>query len=152
MDFIESLLKEKELLLKRLEYIDATLMKLLQNELPKNIKENHFQVNTFPISEKRPEKVLWLFRNVFKTGLRSFQIQEAFNQFNGLSSNSKEIKLEGTLRGLKKSGKLVIVKYNQSNKLSFWGLSEWVNDDGFKDEYTPKDYLPNNIENIEVIR
>ncbi|CAA0208092.1 hypothetical protein [Tenacibaculum maritimum] len=151
MEFIESLLKEKELLLKRLEYIDATLMRLYRNESPNKIEENYFDINTFPISERNPQKVLWLFQNVFKTGLRSFQIQEAFNQFNGLSSNGKEIKLEGTLRGLKKSGKLVIVKYNQSNKLSFWGLSDWVNDDGFKDEYKPLEYLPNLIESTEII-
>lgn len=152
MDFIESLLKEKEILLKRLEYIDATLMKLMKNEVPEKLEESHFQVNTFPISEKRPEKVLWLFQNVFKTGVRSFQIQEAFNQFNGLSSTGNEIKLEGTLRGLKKSGKLVIVKYNQSNKLSFWGLSEWIEDNDFKNEYKPLEYLPDEIENIEVIK
>lgn len=150
MEFIESLLKEKELLLKRLEYIDATLMRLYKNESPVRLEENQFQVNTFPISEKRPEKVLWLFRNVFRTGVRSFQIQEAFNQFNGLSSKGKEIKLEGILRGLKRSGRLVIVKYNQSNKLSFWGLSEWVEDNDFKDEYKPLEYLPDNIESIEV--
>ncbi|MCD9580847.1 hypothetical protein [Tenacibaculum maritimum] len=152
MEFIESLLKEKELLLKRLEYIDATLMRLYRNESPNKVKENYFDINTFPISERNPQKVLWLFQNVFKTGLRSFQIQEAFNQFNGLSSNGKEIKLEGTLRGLKKSSKLVIVKYNQSNKLSFWGLSEWIEGNDFKDEYKPIKFLPNKIENIEVSR
>lgn len=144
MDFIKSLLKEKELLLRRLQYIDETLMKL-QRGKPSVI------VNTFPISEKRPEKVLWLFRNVFKTGLRSFQIQEAFNQFNGVSTSGKEIKLEGTLRGLKKSGKLVIVKYNQSNKLSFWGLSEWIEGNDFKNEYKPKEYLPEVIDSLEII-
>lgn len=68
-----------------------------------------------------------------------------------MSSNGKEIKLEGILRGLKRSGRLVIIKYNQSNKLSFWDLSEWVGDNDFQDEYKPLEYLPDNIENIEVI-
>lgn len=145
MNLKESLLQEKELLIKRLKYIDDFLNKLDPNSI--NLSENEF-----PLSSTKPQKVLWLFENIFDRAVRFLEVQEAFNHYNGLDTNGKQINLEGTIRGLKKSGKLVIVKYNKSNKLSFWGLNDWVNEKGLKNDYIPKDYLPNKIESIEVIK
>ena len=155
MDLKESLLKEKEILLERLRYIDETLLKLGEEKTNNPYSKIYNAIDAkkgFPISGRKNQKVLWLFENVFKTGQRFTSIQDTFNKYNGLDANGKQIGLEGTVRGLKTSGKLTIVKYNQSNKLSFWGLTDWVNDDDFKDEYIPKDILPSNIETIEVIR
>ncbi len=155
MKFIESLEKEKYLLLDRLIYLDELIKEFKAydsntlNEIFNAVKNKR----GFPISGKKSQKVLWLFENVFKTGQKFLQIQEAFNEYNGLDEYDNQIKLEGTVRGLKTSGKLAVVKYNKSNKLSFWGLTDWVDDNGFKDEYKPKEeFLPTTIESIEVIK
>lgn len=153
MNLKESLLKEREILLERLQYIDEMLLKLGQESNP--LYQAYEAISSkkgFPISGRKNQKVLWLFGNVFKTGRRFTSIQDTFNKYNGLDPDGKEIGLEGTVRGLKTSGKLVIVKYNKSNKLSFWGLTDWVNDDGFKPEFEPKELLSHNIESVEVIR
>lgn len=154
MDLKESLLREKEILLERLKYIDEMLLKLGHNGNPLHKAYDAISSKKgFPISGRKNQKVLWLFENVFKTGQRFTSIQDAFNKYNGLDPDGKEIGLEGTVRGLKTSGKLAIVKYNKSNKLSFWGLTNWVNDDGFKAEYVPNDELTNiSVESIDVIR
>lgn len=155
MDLKESLLKEKEILLERLKYIDDALLKLGEQKSNNPYSQIYNAIDSkkgFPISGRKNQKVLWLFENVFTKGQRFTSIQDTFNKYNGLDANGKQIGLEGTVRGLKTSGKLVIVKYNQSNKLSFWGLTDWIDANGYKDKYKPKEFLPHNIESIEVIR
>lgn len=138
---IKILLSEQRFLLKSLEEVNNQLLEIYSGNISDLEKEE------FPVSDKASEKVLWLFNNVFNEGQRFIQIQETFNRYNGTVRP-----LEGIIRGLKAKGKLVIVKYNKSNKLSYWGLTEWVNNDSFKTKHTPKDILSINIETIEVIR
>jgi hypothetical protein len=170
MDFIETLLKEKEILLKRLEDIDATLKELYKND-PLEIEDSkegdeestiknpiydiYDALDTkkgFPRTGRRDQKVLWLFENVFTTGQQFTSIQDTFTKYNGLKFN-KEVRIESAIKNLKSNGKLTVVKYNNSNKLSFWGLTDWIDDNGFKDEHKPKDeFLPLKIESVEVNR
>ncbi len=167
MDLLQSLLNEKEMLLRRLQDIDATLMKLQNseqlnpNEVGLELK-NHNAISEvyneidskkgFPIKLKKAAKLRWLFKNVFTQGLRFQEIQDVFNDYNGLDAYGREVRLESTVRVLKSKGDIKAVKYNNSNKLSFWGLSEWIEGDDFKDEYKPKDeFLPTLIESREVI-
>jgi hypothetical protein len=170
MNLVEQLIEEKKFLLKRLEAIDAVLIsygytEAKERELNPDVpfdaaiikmkeigKRISYTVN-FPRLARNDKKVLWIFENCFKKGVKINDVQDKFNDLNGFDSLGNEIRIDNVARTLKKNGKLIVVKYNKSNKLSFWGLSSWVDKKGFKDEFKPSDeVLPVNINTIEVVR
>ncbi len=104
----------------------------------------------FPRLAKTDKQLLWLFENYFKKGVKFSEIQNEFNMFVG-----KKQRVDNIARRLKREGKLVVVKYNNSNKLSYWGLPSWINElnNDFTQINTPsKEKLPHDIYEKKVVR
>ncbi|MGB2528557.1 hypothetical protein [Flagellimonas sp. SN16] len=103
----------------------------------------------FPIDGRKDQKIMYLFNYVISNGVRMSDLQEFFNQH-----NKEYEKVSNVVRRLKDGGELVAIKYNNQNKLTFWGLPEWVNKDeqDFKSDFAPKrDLLPIKITSHEII-
>ncbi|TJY37711.1 hypothetical protein [Pontimicrobium aquaticum] len=166
---LEGLLKTKDELNIIRDRLDVTIKNILvviqENDIAKNyskitnpekIKEikikNLFNeseaVKNFPSLARKDKQLLWLFENYLGRGTKLHDVQYHMNM---LSGSVKRI--DNVARRLKKQGKLVVVKYNGANNLSFWGLPEWVLSNDFKHEYKPKEkYLPIDINKKEVVR
>ena len=169
MALIDELLKEKDSLIKRINAIDllleyygaeesssikfnsdTALGKVSENSAILGKKMSDFM--NFPIHGRKDKQVLWIFEHKAKVGIKLSEIQEFYNDLRGLDGKGKEIRIDNVARRLKRQGKLVIVKYNNLNKASFWGLPEWVDKAGFKDELKPaEDKLPIDVHTIEVL-
>jgi hypothetical protein len=135
MDIIvELLLKEKDGLLKRIEVIDVALSSY-KGDVPNQngIAEKKPETNYFPISGRKEKQILWIFNNSVSRGLKIREIQDVYNEIVGNSQTS----IENIVRRLKSEQKLVLVKYNGKNLLSYWGLPEWIEGNDFKDEHKP---------------
>jgi hypothetical protein len=155
MDVIEDLIKKRKDLFKQVEAIDTVLKIYGVNVLDNKFLSNDAEINVgddatkiFPIKSKPATQVLWLFKNSIKHSIKLKEVQELFNKYSG--SNDKRI--DNVARRLKRDKKLVIVKYNEKNLLSFWGLPEWVGENDFKQEFKPEEEsLPDEILNSEVV-
>ncbi len=106
----------------------------------------------FPLNDRQENQILYIVKSEFKKGSKASQIEEALADRIG-KENVKHI--INPIRKLKQAKKLVLVKYNSTNKQSFWGLPEWVDEEAkdFKDEFKPeKSELPYNVFKSEIIR
>ncbi len=117
--------------------------------------DSPFEVKTsslnesFPKNGRKDQKIVFLFNNVIDSGVVMSEVQSVFDKYNGSNDNVSNI-----VRRLKEQGVLSAVKYNNQNKLTFWGLSNWINEskNDFKDEFKPnKNKLPLEIKLSEVI-
>jgi len=166
---LEGLLKTKDELNIIKERLDSTIKNILiviqENELAKNyskisnpekLKEIKIKkylneseaIKNFPLLARKDKQLLWLFENYLGCGTKLQDVQYHMNMLSG-----KLIRIDNVARRLKREGKLVVVKYNGANNLSFWGLPEWVLINDFKNEYKPKEnYLPLEIYKKEVVR
>tara|TARA_R110000744_G_scaffold380507_1_gene501539 strand:+ start:1170 stop:1685 length:516 start_codon:yes stop_codon:yes gene_type:complete len=148
---------EKEISQKEAALIE--LKKMIGVELSNEIKalkpstnyyESDSKINEpFPIKGRPEQKAMFLYSHVFQNGKRMFEIQETIDKYNG-----DHLRIDNTIRRLKEEGILIGVKYNNQNKLTFWGLREWVNfDEGdYKEQYRPsKNELPLKVVSSEII-
>lgn len=88
--------------------------------------------NTFPINAKRDIKIAYILKEVFKRGVTMSVLEDKYTEL-----NSKYEKLSNVIRRLKVSGLLASIRYNNQNTMTFWGLSEWIEDGDFKEEFKP---------------
>jgi hypothetical protein len=149
MDIVELLLKEKEGLLRRMDVINAALSVYQDNVLysKESVTEKKPESNYFPISGRKEKQILWMFNNSINKALKIREIQDVYNEIVG----NNETSIENVVRRLKSEQKLVLVKYNGKNLLSYWGLPEWIEGNDFKDEHKPNlEDLPDIIES-EVV-
>ncbi|SDT22499.1 hypothetical protein SAMN05192545_3080 [Maribacter dokdonensis] len=103
----------------------------------------------FPINGATDKKIIFLFQNVFKGGQRMRDLQSTLDEYNG-----EHLRCDNVVRRMKDTGILSAVKYNNQNKMTFWGLNSWFNfeESDFKIDYSPsKDLLPFNIKTKEII-
>ena len=82
--------------------------------------------NSFPRQAGADKQLFWLFENYFKKGVKINELQHQFNLFTG-----DKKRIDNVARRLKREGRLVVVKYNNSNKLSYWGLPNWIRKNDF---------------------
>jgi len=102
----------------------------------------------FPRTYRTDVKVKWILKNHFQKGTKIAEISEVLNAYNNMP-----VKIDNVVRRLRRDGVLGLVKYNKSNKLGFWGLSEWIDENGFKDGFVPSGSdLPLVIKTVEVIK
>lgn len=140
MDVIEDLIKKRNDLFKQVEAID-TVLEIYGFNASNSKLESHkvdlLNVSTsskiFPIKAKAATQVLWLFKNTFTHSIKLREVQNSYDDYTG----SKNVRIDNVARRLKKDKKLVIVKYNGKNILSFWGLPEWIDGNDFKLEFKP---------------
>jgi len=149
MSFIDELKKERGELKKRIDAIDVLLdsygVVSINNSSHSNEKANV----GFPRSGRTDKQILWLFENHFTRGIRMSDVNIGYNHFNGTVNEN----VDNITRRLRKEGNLVTVKYNGQNKLSFYGLPTWVEDNDFKEIYKPsEDDLPLGDITSEVIK
>ncbi|WP_047549668.1 hypothetical protein [Psychroserpens sp. Hel_I_66] len=123
-------------------------IKVARNIVIKDLLKDNFAWDNFPKFGRTDKKILWLFENYFNKGVKLSVVQEKVNKF-----SEKETRIDNVVRRLKKEGYLVVVKYNMSNKLSYWGIPSWVKHDNFDIKYRPEENeLPSNIHMSEVSR
>lgn len=154
MDFLQKLLEEKRKLQDTIEAIN-----LLINTYGANLKDAVIQTENipskysvgmgdkiFPIKAKKDKQILWLFDNVIENALKISEVNEIYQKYSGNND-----KVNNVARRLKELGKLKVVKYNNSNTLSFWGLPSWIEENDFKEIFKPdNDSLPIDVTNSEV--
>lgn len=136
---VEELLQKQKELLQQYEAI-ATVLKLFNvnsvtdtSDLPTTKKVA--RAAGFPATAPKDEQVIWLFENVLIGAMKMPDVQEAYNKASGLKKPSD---ISIFVRNLKKAGKIVKVKYNSRHDLSYWGIPQWLDDNGFKKEFAPK--------------
>ncbi|AXG71625.1 hypothetical protein KORDIASMS9_03882 [Kordia sp. SMS9] len=153
MVLIDELLKERKSLQNRIEAIDLLLDSYgygkdkqvsIVYEEPTVIEDE----NSFPLRANRSKQIMWIFNNTLKNAVKLDEVQKTFDKLN----NTNDIDIKNIARKLKKSSELAIVKYNGSNRESYWGLPTWIDENDFKQEYRPNEnLLPMNIEKTEVV-
>ena len=160
MEFVDQLKHEKESLLKRVSAINLLLesygvksenqkeseelFPIQQNESPSK------RGSVFPINGRRDKQVLWLFENHLPTAVKLNKAQDEYRKIVEEYGGRAE-KISNVARRLKKEGRLVVVKYNNMNTASFWGLPSWIEDNDFKPEFKPDEsQLPLEVHSSEV--
>lgn len=131
MNFVEELIKEESALVQRLELVRATI-KAYGAEASESNKSN-INPGAFPTKARTDKQLLWIFENSLSKGLKLKELQEKYNSLLGNDS----VNIDNVARRLKREGKLVIVKYNDKNLLSYWGLPSWIDGDNFKEVHLP---------------
>ncbi|WP_298756411.1 hypothetical protein [uncultured Psychroserpens sp.] len=169
MSLINELLKEKELLQKRIDAINVLLdsydfksdvktdiyigktQELFVKDNDTISEDNIDRISNFPKYGRTDQQIVWVFENAVERGIKLSDLQNLYNKFKGFDKLGNETRIDNVARRMKKKGILASVKYNKSNKLTYWGLSHWIKEDGFLERYKPtRDNLPINIEDIQV--
>lgn len=158
---VDALIKERDTLKEKINAIEVLLSSYGYNSKKvvfKNIPEtptisqepsNEYIVSGFPKNGRKDQQVLWLFNNYLTKGLKLKDLQDVYDQFN---KDDEGVRIDSVCRRLQREGKLIIVKYNNSNKDSFWGLPEWAEGNDFREENKPEiSKLPVDITYSEVI-
>ena len=131
--------KEQRVLNEKIEALNA-----LKKLLPDNIQ---FSGETSYL-ENADTQIMSLFeKGTIKRAIRRSELQQLFESEYNTKKN-----VGAGLPKLKKSGKLIMVRYNGQKGNSFWGLPEWIENDQFRNEFKPeRKYLPENITKFEII-
>jgi hypothetical protein len=154
MSLVVELRKEKDALIKRIEAIDVLLVAYDASDeefqdTEKKAIDSRLNVTSFPISGRVDKQLMWLFKHEITKGIKLGELQELYDKHKPTEPYKK---ISNVARRLKKESRLVIVQYNNMNKLSFWGLPEWIGAGDFKDEYKPdENLLPLSIETKSII-
>ncbi|WP_299519532.1 hypothetical protein [Winogradskyella sp.] len=103
----------------------------------------------FPQVATKEAQLMWLFENFFNKGIKLSEVQKHYDNL-----SSKKGRIDNVARRLKKEGRLVVVKYNRSNKMSFWGLPLWIKENkDFRLQHKPNEnLLPLDIFDTKVVR
>lgn len=136
MDTREDLINMRNNLLRRANLINEVLY-FEFGEISDNALSNHKEspeINIFPIKSSLEKQILWLFDNVFKKSVKLREVQVKLSFF-----KNQIIKPDNAVRKLRKQGKLVMVTYDEKAISSWWGKSEWVSKNDFKNEFRSND-------------
>jgi hypothetical protein len=137
MNLVDELKKERTELQRRIDAIDVLLN--VYGVVSTNVVAEEKHGVNFPRGGRTDKQILWLFENHFNKAVRMNEINTAYNTYNGTVGES----VDNVTRRLKKEDNLVMVKYNGTNKLTFYGLPSWIDDNDFKEQYKPdEDDLP----------
>lgn len=136
MELIEDLIEKRKDILKQLEAID-TVLKIYgfensnYNFASDSISSGIGSTKVFPSKATKEKQVLWIFENRLTKACKLKDVQETYNELVG----SDKVNIDNTARKLKKESKLLFVRYNKKNVLSFWGHPSWISGNDFKKEY-----------------
>lgn len=131
--------KEQRALNEKIEALNA-----LKKLLPDNIQ---FSGETSYL-ENADTQIMSLFdKGIIKYAIRRSELQQIFE----LEFNSKK-NVGAGLPKLKKSGRLIQIRYNGLKGCSFWVLPSWIEGNNVKDEFKPeRKYLPEKIIKFEIV-
>lgn len=136
MNFLEEAKKEEAILLEKLQII-RNVIAYWGGGNSQSLETSTSSV--FPTKATKEKQILWLFDNKITNALKLKNIQDMYNECVGNESTN----IDNTVRRLRKESKLLFVKYNDKNILSYWGLPNWVEGNDFKEPYKPDlDSLP----------
>lgn len=128
MALIDELKKEEQLLIKQLDVVRAAIL-VYSGSVITSTDSNVY----FPTAASKEKQIIWIFENKLSKGSKLRDVQEFYNQLRG----KDDVKIDNTARRMKREGKLILVKYNDQNLLSYWGLPEWAGKNDFQDEFKP---------------
>lgn len=130
MNFLEEAKKEEATLIEKLQIV-RNVIRYWGGEENQSMELTSSSV--FPTKATKEKQILWLFENKITKALKLKSVQDLYNAQIGNDST----KIDNTVRRLRTESKLLFVKYNDKNILSYWGLPNWVDGNDFKDEYRP---------------
>lgn len=155
MDLIEQLNKERSVLIENVKAIDTLLAfygasrdftKDFNNVLSYNYGST--DDNVFPVAATKEKQIMWLFEKKFTQIVKISEIKDLHKKYSG-----NDDRIDNTARRMKREGKLILVKYNDNNILSFWGLPTWLDNNGvLLDQYSPDFGKLPEIESVDIIR
>jgi len=91
----------------------------------------------FPVNSSREQQILWIIENVFGRAAKRTAVESFY--YKCLGDKARTIKF--VFRGMVLRGDLIGNKYNSNNKLTYYGLPEWVDENGhFKTEHLPSGF------------
>lgn len=85
----------------------------------------------FPIHGRSDNQISYIVQTVGR-GMRIPEIQKEYTRLTGSERNIRTI-----VHRMKDMGLLVLVKYNNVNTQSYYGLPEWLGEKDYKDDYKP---------------
>lgn len=131
--------KDQSILNEKIEALIA-----LKKLLPNNIT----MLNDSSYDESADTQILSLFeKGIIKYAVKRSEIQAVFEK----EYHSKK-NVGAGLPKLKRTNRLVMVRYNGQKGYSFWGLPSWIEGNTFIDEYRPeRKYLPEKIIKVEIV-
>jgi len=153
MDLIDELNKQRSVLIENIKAID-TLLAFYRGSRDsgqivnstKEIYQIPIEDGVFPITGTKEKQIMWLFKNKFTQVVKISEMKEMYKVFSG-----KDDRIDNTARRMKREGKLVLIKYNDNNILSYWGLPSWIEDGELMKDYEPDfDKLPD-IQKKEIL-
>ncbi|MCK0190968.1 hypothetical protein [Arenibacter sp. F20364] len=139
-------MNEEQKYRKKLEEIDSKYTRLQEAIIDNRYERDIWQglldgldksSNGFPTKGNREAKIKFIFKNIFQRAVRMSELEDKYTEL-----NKEYHKLVNVMRRMKDEGTVLSVRYNKQNTLTFWGLSEWIEENDFKDQYKP---LPNNF-------
>jgi hypothetical protein len=136
MDVIDELVEKRKDVLKQLEALDTVLKIYGFNGSDYHFNNKDLDTTNskvFPTKATRAKQVLWIFENKISKACKLKDIQKTYEELAG----SDKVNIQNTARKLKKESKLLFVRYNEKNVLSFWGHPSWIDGNDFKNEYKP---------------
>jgi hypothetical protein len=138
MDTKEDLIRKRADLLKRAEAISMVLQYEYGESVDGFIVPAHETQNSvFPMKGGTHKQILWLFDNVFTKSVKLKEVADKLEEYKG-----ERIKIDNVVRRMRTDKKLVLVKYDNKQILSWWGKPEWLDGNDFsadrKSEETPE--------------
>lgn len=136
MDAKERLVRLRDELLKRAEAITIVLKYEFgeDSSLPTFIQPDHSNSTIFPIKAGTNKQISWLFENVFSKAIKLKEVSDKLAEYKG-----DKVKIDNLVRRMRTEGKLVLVKYDNKQILSWWGKPDWIDGNDFAPEYKADD-------------
>lgn len=136
MDTREELIKKRNDLLKRAELISMVLQSEYGEvvESKPNIMFDASINGVFPMKGGTVKQILWLFENIFTKSVKLKEVSEKLEEYKG-----EPIKIDNLVRRMRNDKKLVMVKYDNKQILSWWGKPEWISGNDFASTYKADD-------------
>ncbi|AXG73301.1 hypothetical protein DVK85_03275 [Flavobacterium arcticum] len=145
MDTKEDLIRKRHELLKRAELISLVLQAEygeVVDSKPNVIFDSSIN-GVFPMKGGTVKQILWLFENVFSKSVKLKEVVEKLEEYKG-----ENIKIDNLVRRMRTDKKLVMVKYENKQILSWWGKPEWINGNDFDKEYKSDDAPETDIKEV----
>lgn len=103
----------------------------------------------YPFDSSREQQILWIIESVFGRAAKRSAVESFY--FSCVGSGAKPIKF--IFRGMVLRGDLIGNKYNSNNKLTYYGLPDWVDQhECFQPEYLPDGYgIEFKVDTIDVV-
>ena len=121
----------------------------------KSIKRNYSgsfkDTLNYPTYSTAEQQVIHILTNILRRASKMKEIENVYEEYHK-ENPENTVQIHQVVRRLKTEGLITAIRYNRQNKTTFWGLSEWVENKDFKNDYKPKrQSMPVRIFDKEVL-